>query len=119
MYLELAVNKTRIGLPGSDRTPDRIGSDYGSNWCLCFWCRRIILTKAAVTMTQVARNSKAEFSRREPNRFDSDFFFRAACVTNTKEIVSHASPGLQFTISFKIIAKNYFQLNCTGKFAVA
>ena len=70
-------------------------------------------------MTQVARNKKVEFSQRQSNRFDSDFFFRAACVTNTKKIVSHVSPGLKFTISLKIIAKNYFQLNCTGKFSVA
>ena len=61
-------------------------------------------------MTQVARNKKAEFSQHESNRFDSDFFFRAACVTNTKKIVYHVSPGLKFTISLKIIAKNYFQL---------
>ena len=36
-----------------------------------------------------------------------------------KKIVCHVSPGLKFTISLKIIAKNYFQLNCTGKFSVA
>ena len=36
-----------------------------------------------------------------------------------KKIVSHVSPGLKFTISLKIIAKNYFQLNYTGKFSVA
>ena len=53
------------------------------------------------------------------NWFDSDFFFRAACVTTcNKKIVSHVSPGLKFTISLKIIEKNYFQLNCTRKFWV-
>ena len=36
-----------------------------------------------------------------------------------KKIVSHVSPGLKFTISLKVIANNYFQLNCTGKFSVA
>ena len=36
-----------------------------------------------------------------------------------KKIVSHVSPGLTFTISLKIIAKKYFQLNYTGKFSVA
>ena len=35
-----------------------------------------------------------------------------------KKIVSHVSPGLKFTISLKIIAKNYFQLNFAGKFSV-
>ena len=35
-----------------------------------------------------------------------------------KKIVSHVSPGLTFTISLKIIAKKYFQLNYTGKFSV-
>ena len=35
-----------------------------------------------------------------------------------KKIVSHVSPVLKFTISLKIIAKNYFQPNCTGKFSV-
>ena len=29
------------------------------------------------------------------------------------------SPGLKFTMSLKIIAKNYFQLNCSLKFSVA
>ena len=36
-----------------------------------------------------------------------------------KKIFSHVSSGLKFTISLKIITKNYFQLNCTGKFSVA
>ena len=36
-----------------------------------------------------------------------------------KKIVSHVSPGLKFTIRLKIITKNYFQLNCTGKFSVS
>ena len=49
----------------------------------------------------------------------SDFFFRAACVSNKKKVVSHVSPELTFTFSLKIIAKNYFHLNCTGKFSVA
>ena len=46
---------------------------------------------------------------------DRIFFFRAARVSNKKTIVSHASPALKFTISLKIIAKNYFHLNCTGR----
>ena len=54
---EQAVNKTRIGSLGSDRTVDQsglwIGSDQiGSDWYFHFWCRRIILTKA-VFMPQV------------------------------------------------------------------
>ena len=49
------------------------------------------------------------------NRFNSDFFFRAGY----KKVVSHVSPVLKFTISLKITAKNYFQLNYTGKFSVA
>ena len=36
-----------------------------------------------------------------------------------KRIVCHVLPGLKFTISLKIIAKHYFQLNCTGEFSVA
>ena len=35
-------------------------------------------------MTQVARNKKSEFSQHEPNGFDSDFFFRAACITRLR-----------------------------------
>ena len=35
-------------------------------------------------MTQLARNNKSEFSQHKSNRFDSDFLFRAACVTNKK-----------------------------------
>jgi len=46
---------------------------------------------------------------------DRIFFFRAACVS-IKKIVSHVS---RTAISLKIIAKNYFQLNWTGKFSVA
>ena len=46
---------------------------------------------------------------------DRIFFFRAACVSNKKKIVSHVSPALKFTISLKIIAKDYFHLNCTGR----
>ena len=40
-------------------------------------------------------------------------------LDRTGIFVSHVSPGLKFTISLKISAKNYFQLNCTGKFSVA
>ena len=36
-----------------------------------------------------------------------------------KKIVSRVSPGFKFTISLTMIAKNYFQLNRTGKFSVA
>jgi len=50
---------------------------------------------------------------------DRIVFFRAACVSNKEKIVSHESPALKFTISLKIIAKNYFHLNCSGKFSVA
>ena len=42
-------------------------------------------------------------------------------VTGSTRIFSSeppVSPGLTFTISLKIIAKNYFQLNCTGEFSV-
>ena len=34
---------------------------------------------------------------------------------NSLELMYHQ----KFTISLKILAKNYFQLNCTGKFSVA
>ena len=40
-------------------------------------------------------------------------------VSLIKKIVSRVSPGLTFTISLKIVAKKYFQLNCSGKFSVA
>ena len=73
-----------------DRTPDRIGSD----WYLRFWCRIIILRKAVLTMTEVGWSKKSEFSQHKSNRFDLDFYFRAACVTDKKKILSHVSPGL-------------------------
>ena len=115
-----AVNKTWIGLLiESDSGSDQIESDSNrirSDWYLRFWCRIIIMRKAVLTMIQIARNTKSEFSQHKSNWFNSDFFFQAACVTNKKKIVSHVSPGLKFTISLKIIATNYFQLNCTGKF---
>ena len=40
-------------------------------------------------------------------------------VSLIKKIIFHVSPDLKLTISLKIITKNYFQLNCTGKFSVA
>ena len=46
-------------------------------------------------------------------------FLSEPLVSLIKKIVSHVSPGLKFTISLKIITKNYFQLNCTGKFSGA
>ena len=36
-------------------------------------------------MTHVARNKKFDLSQRQSNWFDSDFFFRAACVSNKKK----------------------------------
>ena len=59
-------------------------------------------------MTQVVRNKKSEFSQHKSNGFDSDFSFKPPVL-----------PGLEFTISLKIIAKNYFQLNYSEKFSFA
>ena len=39
-------------------------------------------------------------------------------IKKKNRFASHVSPGLKLTISLKIIAKNYFQLNFTGKFSV-
>ena len=39
---------------------------------------------------------------------DRIFFFRAACVSVKKKIVSHVSPALKYTISLKIITKFYY-----------
>ena len=47
-------------------------------------------------------------------RFDSDFSSEQP-KSLIKKVASRVSPGLKFTISLKIIAQNYFQLNCTGK----
>ena len=49
----------------------------------------------------------------------TQIFSSALPVLLLKKIVSHVSPGLKFTVRLKIIAKNYFQLNCTGKFSVS
>lgn len=66
----------------------------------------------------LVQNSYFEKSSFNNDTGGSHFFFRAACVTN-KKVVSYVSPGLKFTISLKIMAMTYFQLNRTGKFSVA
>ena len=40
-------------------------------------------------------------------------------LDQTGIFISHVSPGLKFSVSLKISAKNYFRLNCTGKVSVA
>ena len=50
---------TKSGLDRFGRIELRIGSD----WYFRFWCRRIILRKAVLVVTQVALNKKSEFSQ--------------------------------------------------------
>ena len=61
-----AVNKTRIGLLGSDRIGLWIGSDWiGSDrigLVSSLLVQKNYLRKAVLTMTQVAQNKKCEFS---------------------------------------------------------
>ena len=66
-----AVNKTRIGFRiGSDRTLDRIGFRIGSDWYLQTW---------------YLQNYYFERSCFNNDTGGSDFFFRAACVTNKEK----------------------------------
>ena len=95
MYVSVVLKRSSTK-PGSDSGSDRIGL------VSAFLMQNYYFVKSCLTMTHVARI----FSSEPP-------------VSLIKKIVSRVSPGLKFTISLKIIAKNYLQLNCTGKFSVA
>ena len=61
-------------------------------------------------MTQVARNKKSEFSQ------------HTVSLTGLTQTFSSKLPvlaGLEFSISLKIIAKIYFQLNCSAVFSLS
>ena len=94
------------------------GSDSGWDWIgLLIGSERI--GRVSSLLVQISYlDSYFEKSSFNNDTGGSHFFFRAACVTN-KKVVSYVSPGLKFTISLKIMAKTYFQLNRTGKFSVA
>mgnify|MGYP006973420477 CR=1 FL=1 len=88
---------------GWDQISDRIGSDSGSD--------RIGLVSAELLFLR-----KSCFNNATDG---SDFFSFDPPVSLIRKIVFHVSPALKLTISLKIIAKNYFHLNCTEKFSVA
>ena len=84
IVVEVAVNKTRIGLRiGSDRVPDRIGLES----------------------SLLVQNHYFEKSCSNNDTGGSEFFFRDASVINKKQIVFNILPGLKFTIRLKIIGK--------------
>lgn len=81
----------------SEQKPDRIGSDRSG--IFAFGAELLFWEKGVLTMSQV----------------DQISFFRAPNVSNNINRFSFI-PALKFTSSLKIIAKNYFHLNCTGNF---
>ena len=93
------VNKTRIGF--------RIGLRMGSD--------RIGL-RIGLVPAELLFLRKSCFNN---DTGGSDFFSFEPPVSLIRKIVFHVSPALKFTISLKIIANNYFHVNCTEKFSVA
>ena len=83
---------------GSNWTPDWIGSDRTG--IFAFSAEELFWEKLFFNMTQVARNTKSEFLKLESNlrlvqtrldysnRFDSEFFFRAALLIYSREFIN-------------------------------
>ena len=101
------VNKTPIGFRIGFWIGLRMGSDFGSD--------RIGL-RIGLVPAELLFLRKSCFNN---DTGGSDFFSFEPPVSLIRKIVFHVSPALKFTISLKIIAKNYFHLKCTEKFSVA
>ena len=106
-----AVNKTWIGFDiGSVSIGPRIGWDSGSDWTdifafgaeLLFW-------------EKLFKQWHRWLGIRNPSSHNTSL----TVSTRIFSFEPPVSPVLEFAISLKIIAKNYFQLNCSGKFSVA